>query len=312
MSAFRALKERHVFDDPQNRDVHFLEHAQPLLGIKKRNVLRRRHDDRPRHRHGLRERELNVARSRRHVDHEVVKVMPRSLRQKLRQGLRHQGAAPDHRFSRIHHEAHGIDFQTVTHDGFHVDAVQTFGATFGGKHRGLRGPVNIRVQHPHLGTFFLKSQREVCGDRGLTDAALAGTHGNDVLHIGQSFQHALHAVRTDFPGDGHFRFFNAGCRKRRLHRGLNFRGRRLHGIPRRHMHCDRTVLFRHGLHGLQINQGLAADGVGDGFDDFTYFFQVHSSYPVGKIRECRRSRGTQYNESLSSKYLTFRQVFIDS
>ena len=185
VAAFRANVKRHVFNNPQHRDVDLLKHAQALFGVKKRNVLRRRNDDGTGHRNRLGERQLNVTGSRGHVNHKVIEVMPGRLVQKLRERLGNQGAAPDHGFARIDHEAHGIDFNTVTHNGFHIDAVKAFRLPACGKHRGLGGPVNVGVQHADLSAFGFKRKGEVCGNRGLTHTALAGTHGNDVFDVGE-------------------------------------------------------------------------------------------------------------------------------
>ena len=58
---------------------HLLEHLEPLARVEQRDVLRRRDDDGAAHRHALRERELDVAGARRHVDDQVVELAPVGL-----------------------------------------------------------------------------------------------------------------------------------------------------------------------------------------------------------------------------------------
>ena len=112
-AALGADVQRHVLDDAEDRDADLLEHLQSLHGIDQRDVLRSRDDDGTSHRHLLRERQLDVASARRHVDHEVVEVLPVGLTQQLLQRLRHHRAAP-------HHRLVGIDQQT---DRAHLYAV---------------------------------------------------------------------------------------------------------------------------------------------------------------------------------------------
>lgn len=203
-AALRADEDRHVLYDPENRHVHLLEHAKPLLRIDQGNVLRRRHDDRTRDRHGLRKSELNVARPRRHVDDEVIEVVPVRLIKELLQSARGQRTAPNHRFVFGNHEADRIDFQTVARQRFHHLAVGAHGLSVRTEHRRLRGTVNVGVEHAHARPFKRKRQREVRGNRRLADAALAGTHRNDVLHVRKRLRRSLHLVSDDFLTNVHF------------------------------------------------------------------------------------------------------------
>jgi hypothetical protein len=69
----------------------------PLARVDERDVLRRGDDHRARHGHLLRERELDVARARRQVHHQVVELAPARVLEQLLERLRHHRAAPDHR-----------------------------------------------------------------------------------------------------------------------------------------------------------------------------------------------------------------------
>src|SRR3546814_16849816 len=46
MAAFRTLEVTHVLDDAEHRHVDLAQHVEPLVGIEKGDVLRRRDDDR--------------------------------------------------------------------------------------------------------------------------------------------------------------------------------------------------------------------------------------------------------------------------
>jgi hypothetical protein len=67
-----------------------------LLGVEQGDVLRRGHDHRAGDRHPLAQRQLDVAGARRHVDDQVVQVLPVGLAQQLVQRLGGHRAAPDH------------------------------------------------------------------------------------------------------------------------------------------------------------------------------------------------------------------------
>ena len=159
--ALGAAEERHVFHDTEHRHRDLFKHTKALLGVQKRDVLRRRHYNGPCDRNRLRERKLHITRSRGHVDHEVVEVIPSSLIEKLGERLRDQRTAPDHRLFRINHEAHGVDLQTQAFDRIHVDAVAARRLTFGTQHRGLRGAIDIGVEHAHASAFGSKRQSKV-------------------------------------------------------------------------------------------------------------------------------------------------------
>jgi hypothetical protein len=68
MAALGADVDAHVLDDAEDGDADLLEHLQALARVEQRDVLRRGDDHRAGHRHLLRQRELDVAGARRHVD----------------------------------------------------------------------------------------------------------------------------------------------------------------------------------------------------------------------------------------------------
>ena len=103
----RADVHAHVLDDAEHRHVDLLEHLEALAGVGQRDVLRRGHDDGAGHRHALRQRELDVAGARRHVDDQVVELAPVGVAEQLRQRLRDHRPAPDHGLFGVDQEADG-------------------------------------------------------------------------------------------------------------------------------------------------------------------------------------------------------------
>ncbi len=77
--AARADEPAHVLDDAQHVRPVLPEHLNASTGVAHGDGLRRRDDDRPRHGEVLKHRQLDVARPRRQVHHEVVELPPRHV-----------------------------------------------------------------------------------------------------------------------------------------------------------------------------------------------------------------------------------------
>ena len=174
LAAAGANEDRHVFDDADQGNVHLLEHSETLLRINERNVLRSRHDDGARQGRALRELQLNVARSRGHVDDEVVEVVPVGKREELIERARGHRTAPDHRFILVDHEADGIDLNAVRLKRLHGLAVDGHRLPVSAEHGGLRGAIDVGIKNAHFGAFVAERKRKVGRHRRLADAALAG------------------------------------------------------------------------------------------------------------------------------------------
>ena len=91
--------------DVEHRHGHLLEHLESLAGIREGDVLGSGHDDGAGDRYALCEGELNVARTRGHVDDQVIEISPMCFRQELCEGLRDHRSTPHHRLFRIDQEA---------------------------------------------------------------------------------------------------------------------------------------------------------------------------------------------------------------
>ena len=68
-------------------------------------------------------------------------------------------------------------------------------------HQRLARPVDVGIQQTDRRTFVGQAERQVRGSRRLADAALAGSHGDDVADALDRPQVALNAVRGDLPVD---------------------------------------------------------------------------------------------------------------
>ena len=192
----------HVLDDAEHRHLDLLEHAQTFARVEQRDVLRRRDDDRAAHRHPLRQGQLRVAGARRHVDDQVVEIVPARRFQQLHQRLRHHRSAPDHRLLGVDQEADRHDFHAVRDRRDHGSLVGAGRALARqSHHQRLARPVDVGIQQADRRTFVGQAEREVRGSRRLADAALARSHRDDVADALDRPQVALNAVRGDLPVD---------------------------------------------------------------------------------------------------------------
>ncbi len=185
VTALAADMHRHVLDDTQDRHIDLAEHFDPLLGIQQGYVLGRGDNHRTRHCRLLRQGQLDIAGSRRHVDHQKIQLTPQGLLQHLHQGAARHGSAPDHRCPLAGQIPHGHGFQAMGHYRQQPLAILLLGlGTLGNaEHALLAGSVDIGIEQADAGTEGLQGEGEV--DRGgrFADPALAGGDGDDVLDL---------------------------------------------------------------------------------------------------------------------------------
>ena len=79
MTAVAADMHAHVFDNAQNRHLDFFKHDDAFFSVDQRDVLRRGDHHSPRDRNVLRQSQLNVTGTRRHIQHEVIQIRPQRL-----------------------------------------------------------------------------------------------------------------------------------------------------------------------------------------------------------------------------------------
>ena len=95
VAAFGTQIIAHIFDNAQYRYINFFEHINAFNRIYQSNVLRCGNDDRSRKIEFLRKGNLDIAGSRRHINHHNVNLSPVNLGQQLLNGTAGFGAAPN-------------------------------------------------------------------------------------------------------------------------------------------------------------------------------------------------------------------------
>ena len=181
--AARADEVAHVLDEAERRHVQLLIHADGAPGVGERHGLRRGDDDRARDRHRLAQTQRDVARAGRHVDDQVVDILPAHLAEELLDDAVQHRAAPDHRRVVSGQKPHRHELDAVLLRRNDLLAV--------GRELGLQAEhdrdvraVDVAVDHRDPAAALAERDRQVDRDGRLADAALAGADRDDVLHAG--------------------------------------------------------------------------------------------------------------------------------
>ena len=163
--------------------MHHFGHLHSLGNDHAHQVLGRSDDDDTIHRQALEHGQRYIAGSGRHIHEQVVHILPDHIGPELLDSAGNDGATPDHRRS-------GIIQQQI--DGHHLDtaaaqrgvqAILGCALAFGhAEGSGCGGAGNISIQHANPLALPGHSYSQHGGDGGLTDAALAGNNGNDILY----------------------------------------------------------------------------------------------------------------------------------
>lgn len=95
---FGRSEPRHIFNNAEHRHIHLvaLKHAYALARIGQRHFLRSCHYDGAGDGQRLHKRQMDVARSRRHVDYKIVERAPIGLAYQLFECIACHAAAPKH------------------------------------------------------------------------------------------------------------------------------------------------------------------------------------------------------------------------
>ena len=184
----------HVFDDAENRDTYLLEHLEALARIQQGDVLRGCDDYGAGNRHFLRQRQLDVAGTGRHIHDQIVEVAPVGFLEQLLECAGHHRSAPYHRRLDINHEADRAGLDAVAHHRLKRFTVGRLRPAGDAQHLWLRRAIDVRVQDPDRRALSRQRQRQVDGGGRFADPTLARCHRNDVLDVGQRFDAALYRV----------------------------------------------------------------------------------------------------------------------
>src|ERR671914_864824 len=179
----RRREAGHVLDHAGDLEVEALCRVRRALRHLLRGGLRRRHDHELRLREQLRQRHRHVPGARRQIDQEVVELAPVHVLEELADRLVQHRAAPGDRLvllveeelDRDHlHSGVGVERQDLALCRHHRPAVHA-------EHARDRVAPHVGIERRGLLALHLERGRQVGGDRGLADPALARADADDVL-----------------------------------------------------------------------------------------------------------------------------------
>ncbi len=110
-------------------------------------------------------------------------------------------SAPDHRGIDVDEKADRDRLDAVAHHRFERLAVSGLGPTGDTEHHRLRRSIDIGIEYPDARSFRRERKREVHCRGRFPHAAFAGGDRDDVLHLGNQLDPALHRVGNDLARD---------------------------------------------------------------------------------------------------------------
>ena len=240
--------------------MHLAEHLHPFFGVQQRNILGRGHHNGPRHRYLLRQGQLDITGSRRHIHDQIIQILPQGLLQQLLQGTAGHGPPPHHGRVFGGEITHGVGLQAQSRHR-HKELILLYpgaGTRRHTQHQGLARAINIRIQNTHPCPIRRQGQRQVDRGSGLTHPAFAGGHGNNILYLAHPFK-GFALGRFYRPVQGQLQGIAQGGKQRRQ-RSLQRRLCQLNGIAEtqcnlEHVTGDHNLLhLNHLVKWLQRNR----------------------------------------------------------
>ena len=206
LAAVRAAEVGIVLHEAQHGNVHHVRHFHGFRNDHGHQILRGSDDDDTIHRQALEHRQGYVAGSGGHVNEQIVNVLPDNVRPELLHRARDDWAAPYHRVGGVVQQQIDGHYLNARAGQRRVQAVFVRALTLrdaeGG---GCGGAGDVGIQNADPLSLPCHGDSQHGRDRGFAHAALAGDHGNDLLHAGvgvqlrqQALGLAIGAIRAAF------------------------------------------------------------------------------------------------------------------
>ena len=214
-----ALEITHVFNYAQNGGFHPFKEADRLAGVNQRHFLRGGHYHHAVQFGRLDNGQLNVSGAGRQVQNQKIHIPPCHVAQELLDVACRQGTAHRYRIGFINQQPHGKKFHAMGRYRDKFVILIGSGAFLGAEHQGHGRAVNIQVHQTDGIPQLAQGHRQVRGNGGFAHAALAGSHGNDMLGSGNGGFPGRGVVIDSLPG---FRSLMLNIDVTMLHAGQMF------------------------------------------------------------------------------------------
>ena len=253
------------------------EHLHASHNIRYGHLLGCRYNHRTVHLDLRDHRQVNITRSRGHINQQKVQAAPHSLMQKLLQGICGHCSAPHQRIVGIDEEAdrHQLDVHTLSrHDVVVAILLHCVGQIIlHAKHLVLRGAVNISIQHAHAVTHITQRECEVGRNGRFAYATLTRCYGDDLAHFDRCAL-ALGLWRTGSTLLDHYG--DVACSGRvsilqcLLHKVADAHGKGIASLGKTQYNGYLVLANRQLLHHATCNNILLRLGVYDRREEFSY------------------------------------------
>ncbi len=218
MAAVGTDMLRHVFDNAQYRHIDFAEHLDAFARVKQSNVLGRGNDYRAGDTRLLRKCQLDVAGTRGHIDDKHIESSPQRLLHHLHQRATSHRPAPYHRRRGAGQVTDRHGSQALgghRHEGVAINHLGLHRIGYA-QHLGQARAIDVGIEDADGLAFARQGQSQVDSSRGFANAALAGSHRNDMFYLTQTglycrFRHVFSA-RAKFSANENNRQKRYSCR----------------------------------------------------------------------------------------------------
>mmetsp|Transcript_12085 Transcript_12085/g.28890 ORF Transcript_12085/g.28890 Transcript_12085/m.28890 type:complete len:285 (-) Transcript_12085:156-1010(-) len=188
----------HVLHDSHGRDVKLAEHGDASLHVDHAQLLRGGDDHSCSNLADLRQGQVDIARSRRHVQDEVVELAPVCLVHQLRHHACDHGT-PHHRRMSDKTKGDHLDASVRVDDGadvllllFILVHLHLWRVFLEADHDGQGRPVDVAVENADFEAFVVQREGQVHSHSAFPNATFTGGHRDDALHILQGLWHLRH------------------------------------------------------------------------------------------------------------------------
>ncbi len=218
----RGCEPSHVLYQTEYGNIDRLtgEHRDSLPCIGECHFLRSAHDNNSCDWKSLYKGQVYVARSRRHVDKEIIEFAPPCVCYQLFQGVACHASSPEDRFLLVDKETDGEHLDSVSFYRFNPVAsflvyhIELF--IFDAEHFRHRRTEYIGIKKTYLITLCRECHCEIGGDCGFSNTSLAGADSNDILYSRKHCRFCRSCCGTCLDGDIHFDIRRYGSGNRRF------------------------------------------------------------------------------------------------
>ena len=187
---FGRREPSHVLHQTENGHIHLIigKHIDAFAGICQRHSLRRANNDSSCQCQSLHHCQVNVARSGRKVDKEIIQFSPIGITNQLLQGIACHTSPPQSGLVGVYKETDGKQLDAILlYRNNQVTSTNVLchrTGIFHLEHLWNRRPEDISIQQTYFITQLCQRHGKVGSNRGLAYPTFSRRHSDNILHLG--------------------------------------------------------------------------------------------------------------------------------